>query len=38
MKEEMPMEELVIPEVLAYLMGTTHLLTQKEILMHHIIP
>jgi hypothetical protein len=29
MKEGMIMEELVIPEVLAELMDTTHLLTQK---------
>jgi hypothetical protein len=37
-KEEMLLEELVIPEVLVELMDTTHLLTQKEILMHHMIP
>jgi hypothetical protein len=34
MKEGMIMEEMVILEVLAYLMDTTHLLTQKEIFMH----
>jgi hypothetical protein len=38
MKGEMIMEELVIPEVLAELMDTTHLLTQKEIFMHQMIP
>jgi hypothetical protein len=38
MKEEMLVEELVIPEVLAELMDTTHLLTQKESLMHQMIP
>jgi hypothetical protein len=37
MKEEMLMEELVIPEVLAELMDTTHLLTQEEIFMHRMI-
>jgi hypothetical protein len=31
------MEDLVIPEVLVELMETTHLLTQKEILMHQMI-
>jgi hypothetical protein len=38
MKEGMIVEELVIPEVLAELMDTTHLLTQKEIFMHQKIP
>jgi hypothetical protein len=38
MKEGMIMEELVIPEVLAELMDTTHLLTQKEIFMHRNDP
>jgi hypothetical protein len=37
MKEGMILEELVIPEVLAELMDTTHLLTQKEISMHQNI-
>ena len=34
MKEERIMEEMVIHEVLAELVDTTHLLTQKEISMH----
>jgi hypothetical protein len=38
MKEGMIVEELVIPEVLANLMDTTHLLTKKEIFMHRMIP
>jgi hypothetical protein len=38
MKEEIIVEELVIPEVLIELMDTTHLLTQKESLMHWMIP
>jgi len=37
MKEGMIMEDLVILEVLAELMDTTHLLTQKEIFMHRMI-
>ena len=37
MKEGTIMEELVIPEVLAELMDTTHLLTQKESFMHRMI-
>jgi hypothetical protein len=38
MKEGMIVEELVIPEVLADLMDTTHLLTHKEGFMHRKIP
>jgi hypothetical protein len=38
MKEGMIVGELVIPEVLAELMETTHLLTQKESFMHRMIP
>jgi hypothetical protein len=38
MKEGMIVEELVIPEVLAKLMETTHLLTQKKCFMHRMIP
>jgi hypothetical protein len=38
MKEEMIVEELVIPEVLAELIDTTHLLTQQESFMHMNIP
>jgi hypothetical protein len=38
MKEGMIVEEMVIPEVLAELMDTTHLLTHKEIFMHQKIP
>jgi hypothetical protein len=38
MKKGMIMKELVIPEVSAELMDTTHLLTQKEIFMHWKIP
>jgi hypothetical protein len=37
MKEGMIVEELVILEVIAELMDTTHLLTQKEIFMHRMI-
>jgi hypothetical protein len=37
MKEGMIVEELVIPEVVAELMNTTHLLTQKEGFMHRNI-
>jgi hypothetical protein len=38
MKGEMIMEELVIPEVLAELMDTTHFLNQKENFMQWMIP
>jgi hypothetical protein len=38
MKEGMIVDELVIPEVLAKLMDTTHILTQKEGFMHRKIP
>jgi hypothetical protein len=38
MKEEMIMEEWVIPEVLEELIDTTHLLTQQENFMHMNIP
>jgi hypothetical protein len=38
MKEEILVEELVISEVSAELVDTTHLLTQEEILMHWMIP
>jgi hypothetical protein len=37
MKEEMLVEELVIPNVIAELMDTTHLLTQEEIFMRQMI-
>jgi hypothetical protein len=37
-KEEMIMEELVIQEVLAELIDTTHLPTQQESFMHLKIP
>jgi hypothetical protein len=38
MKQEMFMEEMVIPKVLVECMDTTHLLTQEESLMHRMIP
>jgi hypothetical protein len=38
MKEEMLVEELVIPEVLEDLMDTTHLITQEDNFMHWMIP
>jgi hypothetical protein len=38
MKEEMIMEEMVIPEVISNLIGTTHIFTQQEICMHLNIP
>jgi hypothetical protein len=34
MKEEMIVEDLIIQEVLAELIDTTHLLTQQESFMH----
>jgi hypothetical protein len=37
MKEGMIVEEMDIPEVPTKLMDTTHLLTQKEIVMHRKI-
>jgi hypothetical protein len=37
MKEDMLVEELVIPEVQEDLVGTTHLLTQEESFMHRMI-
>jgi hypothetical protein len=38
MKEEMIVEEQVIPEVVEELIDTTHLLTQQEMFMHPNIP
>jgi hypothetical protein len=38
MKEGMIMEDLFIPKVLAEIMDTTHLLTQKETFMHWMVP
>ena len=38
MKEEMIVEELVIPEVLVELIDTIHLLTRQESFMHLKIP
>ena len=37
-ERRMIVEEMVILEVLVELMDTTHLLTQKEIFMHRMIP